>query len=204
MQLNGAEPVPAQGPAQVEAEAPAETAVTFQFTSDKVLSLCSSPILHGLDANGEKLWSKSFESGGVPCTAEETAKLRRLRLEHPHLGLRYAVQFTHPPTGTVRLEPEFFGDCLVQLNGRPESDLGAHLVIAKIETQSFADAAFNGRAEVIANFDELRFVRLPIGRYSVGLFRDVPRSAPLVPYHYGTVSIRPCEESIVDLAAAGR
>jgi hypothetical protein len=115
------------------------------------------------------------------------------------MALRRSVFFSSPPSGTVRLEPEFYGDCLVKLAGCDEGDFQSHLVLRRADGESFLDASFNGRSEILVNLADLKFERLPIGRYVLGLFRENPFPSAGTPYEYKELSVRPCQESVVSL-----
>ncbi|MFT5732288.1 MAG: hypothetical protein ACJAZN_000278 [Planctomycetota bacterium] len=186
--------------AEATKAAPKAAAVVFQLALGRTSSVCSAPILHGLDPSGAKIWSKAFLDGEVGCTQSETDGLAQVRIEHPYLALRQGLRFSTPPSGLVRIDPVFFGDCLVQLTGLAQSDLQAHLVIRNLDRESYRDAVFHGRSEILDGLEDLRFERLPIGRYIVALFREDPFGSPGEPYRHRTVSILPCQESAIELA----
>ena len=180
--------------------APKKPAAVFQLPPGKYLGLCSAPILHGLDESGAKIWSKTFLDGRVSCSEAETGGLVQLRIEHPYLRLGEAVRFSYPPTGLVNIRLELFGDCRVKLTGLRQSDLQAHLVVRNLDRESYLDAVINGRSRVIVDFQDLRFERLPVGRYIVALFREDPFRSSGEPYYHRIAGVRLCQETVIELS----
>lgn len=184
---------------QTQTQEPASVAAVFHLAGLNALGDCSDPILHGLDDTGAKIWSKTFIDGEVNCSKAEIERLAQVRVEHPHLALRQTLRFSSVPSRPIEVDCEYFGDCLVSLTGLTPSDLGAQLVIRRPHQESYGDAFMAGRSEVLASLDELRFDRLPIGRYEVALFRNSLFNGAEDLYQQGFVVVRPCQEAVVEL-----
>lgn len=184
-------------------EAAGDPAMVFQLPLGAIGGDCVVGTLHGLDGSGEALWSKACVQGEVRCSETETEHLARLWLEHPHVALRQGIRFSTPPSGSMRLDFELFGDCTIELDGLTAEDIGSYLVLRRRDDESFLEAAFNGRVEVLESLRDMTFRRLPIGRYSLGLFDVDPMRNTAPPRHHWEVRVRPCQESVIQLSGHG-